>query len=180
MAFVREFVNGITRYYALVESRRSGNKVRQKALKYFGDKQKMLDYCKKNGISAPKESKKLLPPNVCKELEEKLAHLNKLRPLPSGAVQSLRKKFEVEMTYNSNAIEGNRLSLRETFLVLEKGITIGGKSVKEHLEATNHREAIQLLEKMAKNAKISGKAVLDLHAVILDKISPQDAGFYRH
>lgn len=179
MAFVREIVNGITRYYALVESRREGSKVRQKVLKYFGNREEMLDYCKKHGIKPPKESKQLLPANVCKAIAQKLAKLNKLRPLTPATVQSLRKKFEVEMTYNSNAIEGNRLSLRETYLVLEKGITIGGKSIKEHLEATNHREAIQLLEKIVKNAKINEKDVLDLHAVILDKISPNHAGFYR-
>jgi Fic family protein len=180
MAFVREIVNGITRYYALVESKRSGNKVQQKVIKYFGGKQEMLDYCKKHGIKPPKESKTLIPTPACKALEQKLAKLNSLRPLPPTTVESLRKKFEVEMTYNSNAIEGNRLSLRETFLVLEKGITIGGKSMKEHMEATNHKEAILLLEKIVKKDKISEMDVLDLHAVILDKISPQDAGFFRH
>ena len=119
MAFIREYVKGITRYYALVESRREGSKIRQKVLKYFGKRGDMLGYCKKHGIKPPKEYDYLLPAKVCGKLGQKLSKLNKLRPLPSAAVESLRSKFEVEMTYNSNAIEGNRLSLRETYLVLE-------------------------------------------------------------
>jgi Fic family protein len=100
--------------------------------------------------------------------------------LPKNTSESLRKKFEVEMTYNSNAIEGNRLTLKETFLVLEKGMTIGGKSVEEHLEATNHRDAIKFLEKIARKNSITEMDVLKLHAVILDKIDSKNAGFYRH
>ena len=85
------------------------------------------------------------------------------------------------MTYNSNAIEGNRLSLRETWLVLRRGMTIRGKSLVEHLEATNHLEALGLLEKMADSkSKITEMDVLSLHAAILDKIDSQNAGFYRH
>jgi Fic family protein len=93
----------------------------------------------------------------------------------------MRDKFEVDMTYNSNAIEGNRLTLRETWLVLRKGMTIRGKSMKEHLEATNHVEAIEQLEKIV-DSKIDVREadVLNLHAIILDKIEPQNAGFYRH
>jgi Fic family protein len=179
MAFVREMHKGVTPYYVLLESFRDKGKVGQRVLKYFGSRKKMLDYCKAHGIKSPKEGG-LLPLQVCRNLEEKLGELNALRPLPEAALKSLGKKFEVEMTYNSNAIEGNRLSLRETFLVLEKGITIGGKSVREHLEATNHREAIRLLEKIVKKAAVQEKDVLELHAVILDKIDPQNAGFYRH
>jgi Fic family protein len=179
MAFVREFVNGITRYYALVESKRDEHKVKQKVVRYLGDRAKMRDYCRKHDIKTPREPKALLPAKVCRALDQKLARLNAMRPLPPGAVKSLREKFEVEMTYNSNAIEGNRLSLRETYLVLEKGITIGGKSVREHLEATNHREAIRLLEKIAGKARILEVDLLNLHAVILDKINPDCAGFYR-
>ena len=82
---------------------------------------------------------------LTKRLEEKLKRLNSLRPLPSSAVQKLREQFEIEMTYNSNAIEGNSLTLRETFLVLNEGITIKGKPLKNHLEATNHKEALDFL-----------------------------------
>lgn len=181
MSFVREKNKGVTTYYELVESVREDGRVRQKVLKYFGSKKDMLDYCKIHGITLPQERGGLVPEPVCKRIEKKLAELEKRRPLPSAVVERLERKFEVEMTYNSNAIEGNRLSLRETFMVLEKGITIGGKSVREHLEATNHKEAIALLEKLADRKRaVSEKDVLDLHATILDKIDSQNAGFYRH
>jgi Fic family protein len=85
------------------------------------------------------------------------------------------------MTYNSNAIEGNRLTLRETWLILRKGMTIRGKTVQEHLEATNHLQAIELMENMTdRKKKITKRDVLELHASILDKIDPKNAGFYRH
>src|SRR3989338_5380313 len=71
--------------------------------------------------------------------------LKAARPLPEQALKNLKEKFEIDMTYNSNAIEGNRLTLRETWLVIRKGITIGGKSLEEHLEAKNHLEALHFL-----------------------------------
>ena len=180
MAFIIERKKGITIYYELVETVRENGKVKHKMLKYFGSKKEMLDYCKRHKIKPPKHEESLLDKATAAKLEKKLAKLNLLRPLPENALKSLKKKFEVEMTYNSNAIEGNRLSLKETYLVLEKGMTIGGKSVREHLEATNHRDAILLLEKIAdKRAKITELDVLNLHAIVLDKIDPQNAGFYR-
>ena len=150
MSFIREKTKGVTTYYELVESARINGKVKQKVMKYFGSREEMLDYCKAHGIALPRQSTELLGAPLCKALNEKLSRLNSLRPLPEAAVESLRKKFEVEMTYNSNAMEGNRLSLRETYFVLEKGVTIGGKPVKDYVEATNHKEAILLLEKISR------------------------------
>lgn len=72
-------------------------------------------------------------------IDEKLKRLNKLRPLPVSVVQKLKEQFEIELTYNSNAIEGNSLTLKETYLVINEGITIKGKSLKDHLEAKNHQ-----------------------------------------
>ena len=86
-----------------------------------------------------------LSPIIKKRLEEKLAKLNKLRPLPKSAVQKLREKFQIEMTYNSNAIEGNSLTLKETFLVINEGMTVKGKSLKDHLEAKDHYTALEYL-----------------------------------
>ncbi|MCX6778352.1 MAG: hypothetical protein NT157_05725 [Candidatus Micrarchaeota archaeon] len=112
-------------------------------------------------------------------LEKKNA-LDKLRPFDRGALARLQETFRVDLTYNSNAIEGNSLSLSETKLVLEEGLTVGGKSMREHLEATNHREALHLLGKIAdRKAKVAECDVLALHAAILDRISPGNAGFYR-
>ena len=81
-----------------------------------------------------------------KAIDEKKAKLDKLRPFPQNTLKSLQEKIALEWTYHSNAIEGNTLTLRETKVVLE-GVTIGGKSVKEHLEAINHKEAILYLNK---------------------------------
>ncbi len=180
MSYVRERKRGSTFYYVLVESIRYNGKVKQRTVKYLGNREKMLEYCKRHKVTPPKAKYVMLNEATAFLLEAKLKQLNSLRPLPPQTVESLRKKFEVEMTYNSNAIEGNKLTLKETFLVLEKGLTIGGKSMKDHLEATNHKEALVLLKKMANNSKpITELNILDLHAAILDKISPQDAGVYR-
>lgn len=179
MVFIRERKKGVTTYYEAVETVRENGKVSQRTLQYLGTRKKMLDYCKRHGMKPPNESE-LLDKHTATILEKKLARLNKMRPLSQNTLESLRKKFEVEMTYNSNAIEGNRLSLKETFLVLEKGMTIGGKSVKEHLEAVNHKEAILFLERLAdRKNEIKEADILQLHSIILSKIDPQNAGFYR-
>ena len=80
-------------------------------------------------------------------IEGKKRELDKLRPLPPSIVQKLKEQFLIEWTYNSNAIEGNTLTLQETELVLNRGLTIGNKSLKEHFEAINHKECIELIEK---------------------------------
>lgn len=168
MPFVREKTKGISSYYELVESIRSGGKVRQRVINYFGSRKEMEDYCKTKGIPVPQRNAGLLGAPLCARLKGKLDELNSLRPLPKNAVDSLRRKFDVEMTYNSNAIEGNRLSLRETYFLLEKGMTIGGKPMKDYLEATNHRDAIRLLEKITDSRrKITEMDILNLHAAIL-------------
>jgi len=180
MAFVRKKEKGGRVYYELVESRKVGGKVVQKVLKYLGSEEAAVAYCKAHGIKPPAIEKGLVEEKLASRVEEKLQRLDSLRPLPAATLESLRKKFEVEMTYHSNAIEGNRLTLRETDLVINKGMTIGGRSMKEHLEATNHKEALELLEETAAKKKdVSETDVLNLHAIILDKIKPEWAGFYR-
>lgn len=181
MAFIRRRSRGNSYYYELVENNREGGTVKQKVLQYFPSSSEAGEYAKSAGIEFSADSGEWIDERLAKTLEQKLAKLNSVRPLSPEIVKRLRDKFEVDMTYHSNAIEGNRLTLRETWLVLRRGITIRGKSVNEHLEATNHAEAIGLLEKMADGKKeIAEIDVLNLHAVILDKISPHDAGFYRH
>lgn len=83
-----------------------------------------------------------LPEDYFKEVDDKLFKLNSKRPLPTSTLKSLGENNILNWTYNSNAIEGNTLTLRETKVVLE-GITIGGKSVKEHLEVIDHKDAIK-------------------------------------
>jgi Fic family protein len=181
MAFIRKKSKGNSFYYELVESRREGKKVMQKVLKYFPSLKEAEDYLKKESISIPINYDEWLDNDLKERLEIKLKALINLRPLSNDILDNLKEKFEIDMSYHSNAIEGNRLTLRETWLVIKKGITISGKSLEEHLEATNHSEAIELLEKLAsKEENITEMDVLNIHAVILDKIDPKNAGFYRH
>lgn len=106
--------------------------------------------------------------------------IDKYRPFPAAIVSRLKEEMVIEWTYNSNAIEGNTLSLRETQLVLETGITIGGKSLKEHLEAINHREAILFVDELASGkAKITERNIKELHSIILKEIDPKYASRYR-
>jgi Fic family protein len=89
--------------------------------------------------------------------------------------------LNIEYTYDSNRIEGNTLTLRETDLVINKGLTIGGKSMQEHLEAVNHYEAIQYVRELsADSANFSEKVIKDIHAIILQGIDRENAGKYRN
>ena len=121
-----------------------------------------------------------LPEDYFKEVDEKLAKLNSKRPLSKEATESLQNAINLEWTYNSNGIEGNTLTLKETKVVLE-GITIGGKSVKEHLEAINHENAIEYLEGLVKDkSEISEWNIKGLHQLILKGIDDDNAGRYRN
>ena len=107
------------------------------------------------------------------------ATLDAARPLPTHTVASLREKLMLEWTYHSNAIEGNTLTLRETKVVLE-GITVGGKSLREHFEATNHRDAILYVEEIvAKHELLAEWQIRNLHALVLKSIDSANAGRYR-
>lgn len=105
--------------------------------------------------------------------------LNSFRPLPPNTVKSLHEQLVLEWTYNSNAIEGNTLTLKETKVVLE-GITIGGKSMREHFEAINHKEAIEYVEAiMANDEPFSEHVIKSIHQLILKDIDQDNAGVYR-
>ena len=84
-------------------------------------------------------------------LTKKKQQLDNYRPFPDVLIHNLDEWFNIELTYTSNAIEGNTLTRQETALVVEKGITVGGKSLKEHLEATNHAKAFNLIKNLAKS-----------------------------
>ena len=95
--------------------------------------------------------------------------LDSLRPLPPEAVKNLRDDMVLRYTYHSNAIEGNTLTLQETKVVLEDGLTIGGRSMHEHLEAVNHREAIVFLEELAETGSALSEGTLkELHRPFVD------------
>ena len=111
-------------------------------------------------------------------IEEKLEILKKRRPLTEGELERLNEEFLVEFTYNSNAIEGNTLTLRETDMVL-RGLTIDQKSFKEHMEVIGHKEAFDYVRQLVReNAPISEKIIKDIHYFVLaDK--KDDRGVYR-
>lgn len=117
---------------------------------------------------------------IYQRIFEKKRKLDKKRPLPKAVLGRIREEFGVELTYNSNAIEGNTLTLTETRMVLEEGITIKGKPLKYHLEARNHKEAIDVLENVVnKRIKITESLINSIHAIILKDIEKEYAGKYR-
>ncbi|MCY1036742.1 Fic family protein [Corallococcus sp. BB11-1] len=115
-------------------------------------------------------------------LEQATERMRQLRSavMPPAAVQSLRHWFRIHHTYNSNAIEGNRLTLPETRAVLEDGITIAGKSLKDHFEAVNLAHALDFIESLARKDTVLGERdVREMHGIVLRGIEPEDAGVYR-
>jgi Fic family protein len=107
--------------------------------------------------------------------------LDGLRPLASDQVKNLKTLFDVEFTYNSTAIEGNTFSYQETKIVLLDGITIGGKSMREHLEIINHKEAIDYVEELSRKkiTELIRTDIFNIHSIILQGIDPKNAGKYR-
>ncbi len=117
-----------------------------------------------------------------KRIDEKFDRLQKLRPLLADKVKKLREQFAIEMTYNSNAIEGNSLTLKETFFVISEGITIKGKPLKDHLEAKDHQEALEYLYGLAdqKNQNdILETTIRNLQKLVVKETASNIAGSYR-
>lgn len=120
-----------------------------------------------------------LDDNYFDEVDSLKKKLDSKRPIPKETLNSLKESINLEWTYNSNGIEGNTLSLRETQVVLE-GITIGGKSIKEHLEVINHEKAILFLDDLVKDKEpISEWNIKNIHQLILKDIDNANAGRYR-
>lgn len=114
-------------------------------------------------------------------IDEKKDIIDSHRPFSQNMSRQLRDKLIIEWTYNSNAIEGNTLTLSETKVVLENGITIKGKPLKDHLEIINHKEAIEYIEDLvSKNVKLSEYDIKSVHYLILKEIDSTNAGKYRH
>lgn len=126
---------------------------------------------------------KYLEPRIQQRIDQKLKKLQNLRPLPKAAVEKLKEKFQIEMTYNSNAIEGNSLTLKETFLVINEGITIKGKPLKDHLEAKDHHEALEFVYDLVQPQKrptLSENLIRTLHSLVMQKTDEEWAGKYRN
>ena len=126
-------------------------------------------------------------PSLPFDLQEKLAVIDGLRkewqarkPLNPAQLRKMQSFFHVEYTFESNRIEGNTLTLQETGLVVNEGLTISNKSMREHLEAINHAEAVDFIVELAQGREdLSRRTLLELHALILKSIDRDNAGRYR-
>lgn len=138
-----------------------------------------IAYLTKN---APKSSSE-----VSGDIRKRLDNVNVLqkdwssrKPLQGTQLMKMREYFNIEYTYESNRIEGNTLTLKETELVVNQGLTIGGKSMIEHLEAINHSEASDFIYDLVANMEdLSKKVLLELHLLILKSIDRENAGRFR-
>src|SRR3989338_4816059 len=119
--------------------------------------------------------------NLLTIITQKKQQLDLAGPLPPELIKNLDEWYKVELTYTSNAIEGNTLSRAETALVIEKGITVEGKTIKEHLEAINHARSFEFIKSLTakKREKLTESDILDIHRIILSKIDEANAGRYR-
>jgi Fic family protein len=118
--------------------------------------------------------------NRFEHLDHLKSILNSYRPLSDSIVKNLRDELILRWTYNSNAIEGNTLTLQETKVALE-GITIGGKTIREHFEAINHKEAILYVESLVKdNEPLTEWEIKSIHALVLKNIDNDNIGKYRN
>jgi excisionase family DNA binding protein len=124
---------------------------------------------------------RLIKPSMHRALVQKWKLVDSKRPFPEDVLRNLRSVFRTEFTYNSNAIEGNSLTLRETQLVIEEGQTIRGKSLRELYEARNHPEAIEYVESLAgEQRRLTDLDVLTLHQIIMKDVSDRrELGTYR-
>ncbi len=119
--------------------------------------------------------------SLLKELEQKKIMLDSFRPLPKELIQNLMDWYKVEFTYASNALEGNSLTASETALVLEKGLTVKGKPLKDHLEAVNHGYAFDYIVELSQGSPsdISLRDIYGIHQLILKSIDDKNAGRLR-
>ena len=121
---------------------------------------------------------RLARPAIFSIIDEKKERLSRLRPLTQGEIERLREEFMIEFTYNSNAIEGNTLTLKETAMALE-GMTIDQKPLKDHFDAVGHRDAFLYVQDVAqKDMPLSESVIKNIHALVLMN-RPEDKGVYR-
>ncbi|MCX6814714.1 MAG: Fic family protein [Candidatus Aenigmarchaeota archaeon] len=122
----------------------------------------------------------IIDKTLFERIEQKKRKLDSLRPLPKSVLEKLKNQFAIELAYNSNAIEGNTLTLRETRLVIEEGITISRKPLREHFEAINHQKAFEFLEGLTKKeSRITEQTIKEIHRIIQAGIDDEYAGRYR-
>ena len=109
--------------------------------------------------------------NTIARIKGKKQQLDQYKPFPKSFVTNMNEWFKIELTYTSNAIEGNTLTRKETALIVEKGITVEGKSITEHVEAINHAKAYEFIQTLIKKTHkdITKRDLLNIHSIILQK-----------
>src|SRR5438309_11484672 len=116
---------------------------------------------------------------LLEQIATKKAALDRIRPLSTAALAQLQKHYDVELTYTSNAIEGNTLTLRETAELIEHGITVGGKPLRDHLEAVDHYNAVLWMRDLAEKTKpVNEGTIRELHRRIVARSQPEIGGIY--
>ncbi len=124
---------------------------------------------------------KTMDDDLLKPIHDLKQRLDALRPLDSDDLASLEAWYDVELTYSSNAIEGNTLTRQETAIVLEKGITVRGKPLKDHQEAVDHQEALRFIRGLAdKDRAITQADVREVHRLVTNGTLRDEAGVYSH
>jgi Fic family protein len=116
---------------------------------------------------------------LIKEIDGLQKDVNKLRPFSGENLKVLKDYYKVSLTYSSNALEGNSLTESETKIILEEGITIGGKPLKDHYEAIGHGEAYEKIFSIFKSKSISEAIIKELHLLFYNRIEKENAGVYR-
>lgn len=125
------------------------------------------------------ESQTMPMETLLADIAAKKEQLDALRPLSAAALRALQKAYDVDLTYSSNAIEGNTLTLRETAEVIEHGITVGGKPLRDHLEAVDHYDALQWMRELAgKDTLLNEDTVKELHRRVVFRSQPDIGGRY--
>lgn len=116
---------------------------------------------------------------ILSEIDKLQEEINSYRPLPASTLKQLKEYYRVGMTYASNALEGNSLTETETKVILEDGITIGGKPIKDYYEALGHSEAYDYIYTLAKDKSITEEDIKKLHKFFYHRIDETKAGKYR-
>src|ERR1700719_2059106 len=117
--------------------------------------------------------------DVFKEIDSLRDEINSYRPLSPELAKQLKEYYKIGLTYSSNALEGNTLTESETKIVLEEGITISGKPLKDHLEAVGHAEAYDFLYTLVDDKTVQEKEIQKLHQLFYFRIDEKQAGKYR-
>lgn len=183
MAFIRaKYISG-EYYFYLVESKREGKLVYQDILKFLGKREEAEKYARDNGLGMPEikrvegKTERALDAVIAR----KKAALDALRPFPRVLEDRLREELVILWTYNSTAIEGSTLSLKETATLLSEGIVVGNKPLTDYLAAKGHRDAVNLVFEWVEGGKkgLTEADLLDLHKAAMKNVVDVYIGVYR-